>query len=83
LSPPPATPPPSSCWPPTSSAAPGTQLKAIDERELYLNRLHVMLTRAPLEPETQQLDQIRAELAEMLAGLRLASVNVVEVRPRP
>ena len=38
----------------------------------------MLLTRVPLEPEPQQLDQIRAELADTLAGLRLASVNVVE-----
>jgi hypothetical protein len=71
---------PTPSWPLTSSAAPPTreQLKAIDERELYLNRLHVLLTRMPLEPEPQQLDQIRADLADTLAGLRLASVNVVE-----
>ena len=36
--------------------------EAIDEREHFLNRLHVLLTRAPLTPEPPLLDQVRAEL---------------------
>lgn len=43
-----------------------------------MNRLHSLLTRAPLDPPSPLLDQIRAELADTLASLRLASVNAVE-----
>ena len=38
----------------------------------------MLLSRVPLQPEPLLLDQIRAELADTLASLRLASVNVVE-----
>ena len=77
-SPRPSPPKTKNTTPPREPCRSLAQLKAIDEREHYVNRLHSLLTRAPLDPPPLLLDQIRAELADTLASLRLASVNAVE-----
>ena len=53
-------------------------LKAIDEREACLARLHALLARELLRTSDHSVQVRRVEVSEALAALRLAGINVTE-----